>query len=112
MARARLLALAALVLALSAVVAATPARAADDVAPVYVLFKAGTLIDGTGAAPRARTSTSWSRTAGSRPSARASPARPARRRSTSRATRCCPGSSIATPTSRLEPAGPTRPSSR
>jgi imidazolonepropionase-like amidohydrolase len=54
MARARFAApavLAALVVAL-AVVASPRAARADDVVPVYVLFKVGTLIDGTGRAPR------------------------------------------------------------
>jgi len=53
MARARRIALAALVLALPCLVAAMPRAARADAAPVYVLFRTGTLIDGTGASPRA-----------------------------------------------------------
>ena len=52
MRRAALLALATLAVALGLVPNPGAARAADGKGPIYTLFKAGTLIDGTGGAPR------------------------------------------------------------
>jgi len=52
MRRAALLALATLAVALGLVPNPGAARAADGKSPIYTLFKAGTLIDGTGGAPR------------------------------------------------------------